>query len=63
MDGIGTVTECLMRVLEAAKKASPTASQRGGEPFWEDAARMILRYAIPLVYSVSGTLSIGDLIC
>ena len=56
MEGIGTVTECLMRVLEAAKKASPTASQRGGEPFWEDAARMLLRYAIPMVYSASGTL-------
>src|SRR5580658_3717193 len=54
MDGIGTVTECLMRVVEAAKRASPTASQRGGEPFWEDAARMILRYSIPLVYSATG---------
>jgi hypothetical protein len=28
MDGIGTVTECLMRVVEAAKRASPTAGQR-----------------------------------
>jgi hypothetical protein len=61
-DGIGAVTECLMRVVEAAKKASPTASQRGGEPFWEDSARMILRYSIPLIYSASGTLSIGDII-
>jgi hypothetical protein len=62
LDGIGTVTECLMRVVEAAKRASPTASQRGGEPFWEDAARQILRYSLPLLYSASGTLSIGDLI-
>jgi hypothetical protein len=62
MDGIGTVTECLMRVLEAAKRASPTASQRGEEPFWQDSARMILRYSLPLVYSASGTLQIGDLI-
>jgi hypothetical protein len=62
MNGIGTVTECLMRVLEAARRASPTASQRGGDPFWENATRQILRYAIPLLYSASGTLSIGDLI-
>jgi uncharacterized membrane protein YgcG len=62
MDGIGSVTECFMRVLEAAKRASPTASQRGGEAFWEDATRQILRYSIPLLYSASGTLSIGDLI-
>jgi len=62
MDGIGAVTECLMRVVEAAKRASPTASQRGEEPFWQDSARMILRYSIPLVYSASGTLCIGDII-
>jgi uncharacterized membrane protein YgcG len=62
MDGIGTVTECFMRVLEAAKRASPTASQKGSEPFWEDSTRQILRYSIPVLYSASGTLSIGDLI-
>ena len=62
MDGIGTVTECLMRVLEAAKRASPTASQKGEEPFWQDSARMILRYSIPLLYSATGTLQIGELI-
>jgi len=62
MDGIGTVTECLMRVLEAAKKASPTASQRGGEAFWEDSTRQMLRYAIPPIYAATGTLSISDII-
>lgn len=62
MDGIGAVTECLMRVLEAAKRASPTASQKGEEPFWENSARMILRYSIPLVYSATGTLQISELI-
>jgi TraM recognition site of TraD and TraG len=62
MEGIGTVTECFMRILEAAKRASPTASQKGGEPFWEDATRLILRYALPLIYSATGTISIGDLI-
>ena len=61
-DGIGTVTECLMRILEAAKKASPTASQRGGEAFWEDAMRQVLRYAIPPLYAAGGSLSIADLI-
>ena len=62
MDGIGTVTECLLRVVEAAKRASPTKSQKADQPFWEDATRQVLRYAIPLVYSASGTLSVGDLI-
>lgn len=62
MDGIGTVTECLMRVLESAKRASPTTSQKGEEPFWENSARMILRYSIPLIYAATGTLQIGELI-
>ena len=29
IDGIGTVTDCLMRVLEAVKKASGTMSKKG----------------------------------
>jgi len=42
VDGIGTVTECVMRILEAAKRASATASHHGSEPFWEDATRSVL---------------------
>jgi hypothetical protein len=33
IEGIGTVIECLMRIVEAAKRASATASQKGGRPF------------------------------
>jgi hypothetical protein len=62
MEGIGTVVETFMYILEAAKRASPTASQRGGEAFWEDSTRQVLRYAIPVLYSATGTLSISDLI-
>jgi hypothetical protein len=62
VDGSGTVVECLMRILEAAKKASPTASQRGGEAFWEDATRQLLRYAIPPLYAANGSLSIAELV-
>jgi len=59
---IGTVTECLMRVVDAARKASGTASQRGGEAFWEDAARQVLRYTLPALYAAKGSLSIPDII-
>lgn len=61
--GIGTLTECLMRVLEAAKRASPTASQQGGEAaIWEDGKRQLLRYTLPTLYSATGTLTISDII-
>jgi hypothetical protein len=62
MDGIGTVTECFMRILEAAKKTNPTATHRSGEAFWDDAARKLLRYTILPLYAANGTLSIGDII-
>jgi hypothetical protein len=62
MDGIGTVTECLMKIFEAARRASGGASNRGGDEFWNDAARQVLRYAIPVLYSATGTLSIPDII-
>ncbi|HEX4231153.1 MAG TPA: hypothetical protein VHZ07_20920 [Bryobacteraceae bacterium] len=62
MNGIGTVVECLMRILEAAKRASPTASQKGGEPFWEDATRQLLRYALPPLYAAHGKVTVPDII-
>lgn len=62
VEGIGTVTECLMRILEAAKRASPTASQRGGEPFWEDSTRQVLRYTLPPIYAATGSLSLPEII-
>ena len=59
VEGIGTVTELLMRVLEAAKRASPTASQRGGDGFWDDATRQVLRYTIPALYAASASAALG----
>lgn len=62
MDGIGSVVECLMRVIDASRRASGTASQRGGEVFWEDTARNTLRYDLPVVYSATGALTIPDIL-
>jgi len=62
MDGIGTVTECLMKILEVARRASAATANRGGDEFWSDAARQVLRYAIPVLFSATGTLSIPDII-
>lgn len=61
MDGIGTVVECMMRVVDASRRASGTASQRGGEVFWEDSTRNTLRYASPPIYAATGTLTIPDI--
>jgi uncharacterized membrane protein YgcG len=62
MAGIGTVVESIMRILEAAKRASATASQKGGEVFWEDTSRQTIRYTLPPIYSAKGEISIRDIV-
>lgn len=59
-DGIGSVVECLMRILEAARLSK--GEGRGGEPFWEDATRQLLRNSIPILYAATGTVRIPDII-
>jgi hypothetical protein len=63
MEGIGTVTECLMRILEGAKRVSNISSGGGGEQeFWESAMRMMLRYALAPLYAAHGSVSVEDII-
>jgi len=62
VEGIGTITETVMKIVEAARSASGTASKHGGEPIWEDSLRVLLRHALPLLYAAHGTLSVGDIL-
>jgi hypothetical protein len=59
--GINAVVECLMRLLEMARAASPSPG-RGGESFWEDTTRQILRNSIPILFAATGTVRIGDVL-
>lgn len=59
--GINAVIECLMRVLEIANAASPNPG-RGGEAFWEDTKRQILRGTLPILYAATGTVRISDIL-
>jgi uncharacterized membrane protein YgcG len=61
MAGIGSVVECLMRVLEAARLAGASPG-RQGDQFWDDATRQLLRNTIPVLYAATGTVSIPDII-
>ncbi|MDV6333149.1 type IV secretory system conjugative DNA transfer family protein [Asticcacaulis sp. 201] len=60
-DGLGSVVECLMRILDAARHTNPNAG-RGGEAFWEDATRQVLRNCLPILYAATGTVRIPDII-
>lgn len=59
--GLNSVVECLMRVLEAARNASPSPG-RGSEAFWEDTTRQMLRHTIPILYAATGTVTIPDIV-
>lgn len=59
--GLNSVVECLMRVLEAARNATPAAG-KGGEAFWEDTTRQMLRHTLPVLYAATGTIRIPDII-
>jgi hypothetical protein len=60
-DGIGSVIECLMRILEAARLSNPNPGQ-SGQQFWDDAMRQLLRNTIPVLYAATGTVRIPDII-
>ena len=61
VDGLNAVVECLLRVVEAARNASPSPG-RSGDAFWEDTTRQLLRNTIPVVYAATGSVSIPDII-
>lgn len=60
-EGLNSVVECLMRVLEIARAASPSPG-RASESFWEDTTRQILRNSIPVLFAATGTVRIGNLL-
>lgn len=62
MEGIGSVTECFMRILEAAKKVSPTGGKGGDSDFFESTTRMTLCYTIAPNYAAYGRVTIDNLI-
>ncbi len=62
IDGIGSVTECLMHLVEASKKASPAASQRGEDGFWKDSGRQATRRIILPLYAATGSLSVAEIV-
>ena len=61
MAGLGSVVECLMRILDAARLANPNAG-RSSEAFWEDATRQVLRNTIPILFAATGNVTIPEII-
>lgn len=60
--GIGTVVECLMRILEMADIAAGAGGGRDGDQFWSQSIRQCLQYALPLLYSAWGNVTIAQVV-
>jgi len=59
--GLNSVVECLLKVIEAARMASPSPG-RTGDAFWEETTRQALRNIIPILHAATGTVTIPDII-
>lgn len=59
--GINSVIECIMRVLEMMRLASPSPG-KVGDAFWESTTRQILRNALPVIFAAHGTVTIAMLL-
>lgn len=60
-DGINSVVEFLMRILEIVRRAMPDGG-RVGDAFWESAARQLLRMILPVLYAATGTVRMEDIV-
>lgn len=60
-DGINSVVEYLMRVLEIVRLAMPGGG-RVGDAFWEAAARQLFRAILPVLYAAHGTVLLEDIV-
>lgn len=59
-DGINSLTEYFMRVIEMIRGASALQGSNG-DAFWLDALRVLLRYSLLILYYARGTFRISEL--
>ena len=59
--GLGSVIDTIMRILEIANAASPMPG-KASDSFWLDTSRQMLRGSVPVLYAATGTVRIEDLL-
>ena len=61
VEGLNSVIEYLLTILEIVKQAGP-APGRASEQFWTDSIRAMLRHTVPLLYAATGTVRIAEVL-
>lgn len=62
VEGANSVTDCIMRVLDAAEKAAGQGAGREGEQFWKSTSRQMLLYSISSLYGATGKVTVEDIV-
>jgi hypothetical protein len=62
IQGLGAVTDCLMRTMEAVDLSVGGLGGASQESFWRDASRQCLAYAIPAIYAAWGRVTIVNVV-
>lgn len=58
--GIGSVTECVMRILEAERVVMQSTGG-GSDPFWERSPRQLMNNTLPYLHAAWGTIRMEDI--
>jgi hypothetical protein len=61
-NGIGSVTESTLQVMDLARERSSGQSSRGGDPFWDNSTSETMRYTIPPIFAALGSVTIPNII-
>lgn len=59
---VNSVTDTIMKILEAADLAAGQKAGNGGDVFWSKAARMMLMYAISCLYAATGNVTANSIV-
>ncbi len=61
-EAASSVTDTMMRILEAADMAAGQKSGKPGEEFWTKTTRQMLLYTIAALYAATGNVTAGDIV-
>ena len=61
-EAASSVTDTMMRILEAADTAAGQKAGKAGDEFWSKTARQMLMYALSALYAATGNVTAGDIV-
>jgi len=62
VDGVSSVTDTIVRIIEAADKAAGQGGGREGEQFWKNTTRQMLLYSIAALYGANGEVTVTEIV-